>query len=98
MTFVFTLETLESFFLKNEQAQFINSQAAVHALREVCPSNCSVFTEDRKIKIWIDSQNAWLLPEEVKALAKNIYEDRNYSPRLYYKRGPKTLFDIATNW
>ena len=98
MTFVFTFETLQNFFLKNTQATFLNTQAAAHALREICPSNCSVFTEDGKIKIWIDSQNAWLLPEEVKALAKNIYEDRNYGPRLYYKRGPKTLFDIATNW
>ena len=98
MTFVFALETLENFFLKNEQATFLNIQAAAHALREICPDICNVFCENGKIKIWVNDQNAWLLPEEVKALAKNIYEDKNYSPRIYYKRGPRTLFDIATNW
>lgn len=98
MTYTFTIASLEKFFLENAQACFSNAQAAAHALRAVCPSNCSVFTEDGKVKVWIDQQNSWLIPDEIKAIAKNAYEDREYTARLYYRRGPRTLFDIATNW
>lgn len=98
MTYVFTLETLENYFLKNAQACFSNINSAAHALRAACPDICNVFVEDQKVKIWVNSQNAWLIPDEIKAIAKNAYEDREYTTRLYYRRGPKTLFDIATNW
>lgn len=98
MTYTFSLQTLQNFFLKDTQATFTNCQAAAHALRAVCPSNCSVFCEQEKVKIWIDQQNSWLIPEEIQKLAKNVYEDRDYTPRTYFKRGPRTWFDRVTNW
>ena len=98
MTYTFTLEALQGFFLKNKQATFLNNQAAAHALREICPDICNVFVENQKVKIWVNDQNAFLIPSEIKAIAKNAYEDQEYITRLYYRRGPKTLFDIATNW
>ena len=98
MTYTFTLEALQGFFLKNTQATFLNTQAAAHALREICPTNCSVFCEDGKVKVWINDQNTWLISSEIKNLAKNVYGDREYTPRTYFKRGPRTWFDRATNW